>query len=146
MSLIDLGSKYFTWAEVLASQTAARRGLDNTPEDETQATIVQTAKHMDAVRALLGTPVLVSSWFRALKVNTAVGSRPTSQHVKGEALDFTSPKFGSVEAVFAFLKARMVDFGIDQLILEYGAWVHISFTATPRHMALTIDNKGTRAA
>src|SRR3990167_2649064 len=120
MSLIDLESKYFTWAEVLASQTAVRRGLDNTPEDETQATIVQTARGMDRVRALLGTPILVSSWFRSLKVNTAVGSKPTSQHVRGEAVDFTSPKFGSVEEVFTFLKARMVELGIDQLILEYG--------------------------
>ena len=141
--MINLNSKYFTWSEVLASQTAARLNLVNTPDDETQATIAHTAQRMDAIRSFLAHAVLVSSWFRNLKVNSAVGSKPNSQHVKGEAVDFTCPGFGDCNEVFAALKAKMVEFGIDQLIREYpnhsnGGWVHASFTDTPRHSAFSI--------
>jgi len=33
----------------------------------------------------------------------------------------------------------------DQLILEYDAWVHISFSARNRRQVLIIDSKGTRS-
>jgi hypothetical protein len=149
--MLDLQSKYFTWREVLFSEIATRRGIDNTPDDETQAVIVNTAQHLDRVREALGHPILVSSWFRCLKLNAAVGSKSTSQHVKGEAVDFTSPGAGENDAVFAFLRERMQDLNIDQLIREFpdhpnGGWIHVSFSSLPRFMALLIDDKGTRAA
>ena len=143
MKLLDLGAKFFTWTDVLFSKTAEQLGIKNTPDDETQGTIIHTAKRMDALRELLGAPVLVSSWFRNLKLNAAIGSRPGSQHPKGEAVDFTAPAYGGCDKVFALLKLHMVELGIDQLIREYpsrpnGGWIHVSFTDTPRHMAFTI--------
>lgn len=143
MSLLGLGAKYFTWHDVTFSETAARWGIDNTPDDETQATIVRTAQRADAVREKLGVAMRVSSWFRCLKLNTRIGSKPSSQHVRGEAIDFTAPDFGSADQVFEFLKLHIVELGIDQLIREYpehanGGWVHISFSDNPRHMAFTI--------
>lgn len=142
--LLDLGAKYFTWHDVTFSINAARMRLDNTPDDETQATILHTAKCMDALREKLGCPVDVSSWYRSPKVNAAAGSKPTSQHLLGCAVDFTAHKYGTNDEVFAFLKAHMVELGIDQLILEYadhpnGGWIHVSFTDTPRHMAFAIN-------
>jgi hypothetical protein len=38
----------------------------------------------------------------------------------------------------------MRELGIDQLIHEFNTWVHLGLSAgEPRHMALTIDNRGT---
>lgn len=149
--MIDLGSKFFTWAEALASQNAARLGLDNTPDVETQGVIVNTARHLDEVRVFLERPIHVSSWYRSLKVNAAAGSKPTSQHVKGEAVDFTSPDFGTCDEIFAALKGEMAALNIDQLIREFpdhanGGWIHVSFNEHPRHSALIIDRNGTRAS
>jgi hypothetical protein len=39
---------------------------------------------------------------------------------------------------------KRFDLGVDQVILEFGSWVHVSFTENPRHAILTIDHGGTR--
>jgi len=147
--MLDLRSKYFTWQEVLDSQIAARLGIANVPDDETQGVIADTAQRMDRVRATLGHAVLVSSWFRNLKLNRALKSKDDSQHVKGEAVDFICPGFGHQDEVFEFLRQHMEELDIDQLIREYpdhdnGGWIHISFSDRRRRIALVIDSKGKR--
>lgn len=147
--MLDLRSKYFTWQEVLDSQTAARLGISNIPDDETQGVIVDTAQHMDRVREALGHAVLVSSWFRNLKLNRALKSKDSSQHVKGEAVDFICPGFGHQDEVFEFLRLHMEELDIDQLIREYpdhdnGGWIHISFSQRARRQALLLDSTGTK--
>jgi hypothetical protein len=132
-------SKYFTWAEAVGSQTAARRHIDNSPDNVATAAIENTAQHMDRVRELLGHPILVSSWYRSLKLNTAIGSKPTSQHCRGEAVDFICPAFGTPADIFWELKPSSIDY--DQLILELGRWIHISFNESPRRQALEYDGK-----
>lgn len=42
------------------------------------------------------------------------------------------------------IAAEKIDLGVDQVILEFGQWVHVSFTDNPRHAVLTIDRDGTR--
>ena len=61
----------------------------------------------------------------------------------GQAVDFTCPAFGTP----AQIVRRIVSSGIeyDQCILEFGAWVHISFSDKPRRQALVIDKTGARA-
>jgi zinc D-Ala-D-Ala carboxypeptidase len=66
----------------------------------------------------------------------------TSQHMTGQAADFISPGFGSPAEIAAALRDSGIEY--DQLILEFGRWVHISFAPKPRHMALIIDAEGTR--
>lgn len=60
-----------------------------------------------------------------------------SQHLRGEAADVIAPRFGSPIAVCRAVEASDVRF--DQLIYEYGGWMHISFTAErkPRRSVLT---------
>ncbi len=136
-------SPNFTLIEAIYSDTAAKLDLDNTPDEVTLNRMKETAAKMELVRALLGTPILINSWYRSLEVNRAVRSSDTSQHRLGEAVDFRSPKFGTPRQVVEFLKASILDF--DQLILEFDSWVHISFRASKnRKQALIIDNKGTR--
>jgi hypothetical protein len=88
------------------------------------------------VRELLKHPVLVNSWYRSPQVNWNVGGSKTSQHVKGEAVDFRCPGFGTPLEVCRFLSEHLAELGIDQLIYEV-TWVHVSFSARPRHQALT---------
>jgi hypothetical protein len=107
-------------------------------------TIVATAHCLDQVRELLGQPIIVSSWYRCTLVNAAVGSKSTSQHMKGEAVDFTCPKFGTIQQVFDKIRNSASTIAYDQIIIEFNSWVHISFSKNPRRTALIIDQTGTK--
>ena len=98
------------------------------------------------VRTLLGDkPVLVSSGYRNPQVNAAVGGSKSSAHMSGLAVDFICPGFGSPRAICKALEPHMRELGVDQLIHEFDTWVHLGLSASaPRHMAMTIDNRGTR--
>ena len=136
-------STYFSYEELTQSGYATRHGIDNTPGRDELDNLKFTAEKLDRVRALLGVPVLVSSGYRCAKVNTAINGSKNSQHLKGQAVDFTAPSFGNPEQVARAIADSHIPF--DQLILEFGAWVHISFTKTnPRGQILTIDRNGTK--
>jgi uncharacterized protein YcbK (DUF882 family) len=138
-------SKNFTLDELTASQTAARKGLDNTPNATEVANLVRVAALLEEVRALLNKPILINSGFRSKAVNDAVGSRDTSQHRIGCAADIRVPGMTPREVVEACIAANI---GYDQIIEEFGSWTHISVpdspTRPPRKQALTIDRQGTR--
>lgn len=127
-------SKYFTLEEMVFSQTAARRGIDNSPCTGVIPVITSTACKMDKVRKLLGHPVIVSSGYRSPELNAAIGGSPSSSHVKGEAVDFICPGFGPVREVFDAIRKSDLEF--DQLIVEFGRWVHIGFGPNNRRECL----------
>jgi zinc D-Ala-D-Ala carboxypeptidase len=135
---------HFSLEELTISQNAARAGLTNIPGTVELANLTSTAEHLEKVRTLLGSPIIVSSGYRSLKVNALAGSKPTSQHTQGKAIDFTCPAFGDVAKIVATIKTS--DLVYDQRILEYGTWVHISFNGTSnRKQVLIIDTNGTRS-
>jgi zinc D-Ala-D-Ala carboxypeptidase len=139
---------HFTLEEFTDSQTAARKGIKNIPPENSQErkNIQRTAEVMEQVRTILGDkPILISSGYRSPQVNAAVGGSKSSAHMSGLAVDFSCPGFGTPKAICHKLHPHMKELGIDQLIHEYDTWVHLGLSASaPRHMALTIDNKGTR--
>jgi len=130
----------FAWSTAAASDYADRFDIDNSiPEDIKETIEAVTAPKMEMVRAVLGHPVLVSSWYRSQALNRAVGGSQLSQHRLGLAVDFRCPGFGTPLAVAQELELQKFPLGIDQLIWEY-SWVHISFTiptVTPRYQMLT---------
>ena len=128
-------SQHFTLGEAILSQTATRKGIDNTPSPEVEANMVEAAQRMEEVRDLLDAPILVSSWFRCLKLNSSIGSTSTSAHVQGWAIDFTAPQFGTPQDVAKAIIAGGISF--DQLIWEFESWVHISFSPQNRQQVLT---------
>lgn len=136
-------SEHFTLAELTASQSAARLGLDNTPPVAIVDALRKTAQLLEQVRALLGKPIIVSSGYRAPQVNRAVGGAANSAHMLGCAADFACPAFGSPLEVAR--EIAQSDIAYDQLIHEFRAWVHIAWSPQPRRMVLTIDGAGTRA-
>lgn len=139
----------FTLEEFTDSQTAARQGIVNVPLPNSQEykNLLRTAQVMEKVRTLLGDkPILVSSGYRSLSVNAAVGGSKSSAHISGLACDFSCPGFGTPKAICKKLEPHMKALGVDQLIHEYNTWVHLGLTqAEPRHMAMTIDNRGARS-
>lgn len=137
-------SPHFTLEELVRSDTAARLGIDNTPGPGALANLKDLAEKLERVRAILGAPMAISSGFRCLALNRAIGSRDTSAHVLGLAVDFTADKFGSPLAVAQRLADRKAEIGFDQLIHEYRKWVHLGFrVGQPRGELLTIDARGT---
>jgi hypothetical protein len=138
-------STHFTLEEMTASQTAARNGIDNTPPADVIENLKRTAAGLEQVRIVLNANAIkISSGYRCPDLNAAVGSKPTSQHITGQAADFTCAAFGRPQAIMRAILASRLDF--DQLIHEFDAWVHISFVApgAGRKQALVIDHLGTR--
>lgn len=136
-------STNFTLDEFTNSQTAERNGIDNTPPDNMLPTLRQTAYGLELVRTLLNNkPILISSGYRSPALNAAAGGAKGSQHLLGEACDFTCPSYGTPEQVVRAIVASSIPF--DQVIHEFGRWVHISFGSRNRRQALTIDKMGTR--
>lgn len=140
-------TEHFAPNDATDSQAAERNNLNNEPPDQlTWDVISAVAVKMEKVRALLGNfPVNVSSWYRSPAVNVAVGSKSlNSQHLVGEAVDFTCHKFGDPVLVVKTLAANKELIGFDQLILEH-SWVHISFailTRKPRGQVLSLLSTG----
>lgn len=136
-------SEHFTLEELVHSQTAARRNIDNRPPDS----VVENMREflcpgLEQVRSLLGKPILISSGFRSPVLNAAIGGSVKSQHMHGLAADFTCPGFGSPLVIAHAIKNSGIEF--DQLIYEFDSWVHISFSKQPRLQVLTIDSRGPR--
>jgi len=138
-------SPHFSIEELTFSETAARKGIDNTPSDDVLDNLYKTAMEMENVRELLGNnPINVSSGYRSLELNTLLGSKPTSAHIRGLACDFTCEKFGSPHDIVDIIFKS--DILYDQIILEFDKWVHIAFPAdgeSARKKALIINKKGT---
>ncbi len=123
-------SDHFTLEEATLSQTASRLGIPNIPSQEILIAMRKTAKGMERIRALLGLPITISSWYRSPAVNHAVGGVPSSQHITGEAVDFICPAYGSCAEVCKKITQYPELISFDQLILEH-TWVHVSFSANP---------------
>lgn len=114
--------------------THTETGLANTPTPEIIERIRHTAEEMEKVRALLGHSIDVNSGYRSYSVNKAVGGSNTSDHMNGDACDFTCEKFGTPIKVCRKIEAS--DLKFDQLIQE-GTWVHLSFGPRMRQQVLT---------
>jgi len=82
-------SENFSLLELTKSQTAARKGIDNAPSPEHQENLKRLCESiLQRVRDHFGQVVSVSSGYRSAELCTAIGSKTTSQHAKGEAADF----------------------------------------------------------
>ena len=125
-------SKNFSLEELTKSQTATRKGIDNTPSPEHQANLQSLcASILQPIRDHFGQVVTVSSGYRSPVLCAAIGSKSTSQHARGEAADFE---------IFGVSNRELADWvhyntNYDQLILEYwkesdpnSGWVHCSYS------------------
>jgi zinc D-Ala-D-Ala carboxypeptidase len=124
-------SKHISYKEATFSQTATRKDIDNTPSEEVLQRMKTVAENIfEPLRAYVGGPIKINSFYRSIMLNTAIGGSKSSQHTRGEAIDIDDT-LGcmSNKDMFTFIKDEL-DF--DQLIWEFGddenpAWVHVSY-------------------
>ncbi len=140
---------HFTLAELTASSRARQLGLENTPSAEALQRLQGTAEMLERIRAVLDAPVIVTSGYRSLAVNRAVGGVSSSDHLTGEAADILAPTFGTPYQVAKTLAPLVSTLSIGQLILEGvkgKQWVHVS-TRRPSstfNRVITITDAGAR--
>jgi hypothetical protein len=140
-------SPNFTLQEMTKSQTAARLGIDNTPTEEHISSLQALCENvLEPTRDHFDAPVIVSSGYRSAFLCEEIGSKPTSQHCKGEAVDF------EIIGVDNHKVASWIDSNLDydQLILEFyesgkpnSGWVHVSYKSDGqnRKQALTFNGR-----
>jgi hypothetical protein len=122
---------HFSYEELTASDAAVRLNIDNTPDYHALSNLHILAAGLERIRDVLGTPILISSGYRSPTLNMTIGGGKTSRHMLGLAADFRSPKFGPPIDIVKAIDAKKDVVKFDQLILEFGAWVHVSFTRDP---------------
>ena len=123
-------SKNFSLLELTKSQTAERKGIDNTPSPEHQENLKSLCTRiLQPVRDHFNRVVSVSSGYRSPALCEAIGSKITSQHAKGQAADFEI--YGLSNGELATWIKENLDY--DQLILEFwspenpnSGWIHCS--------------------
>lgn len=124
-------TEHFTIQEVTFSSTADRLGISNVLPAVLWDAVLKTAIGMEKVRTLLGDKSInVDSWYRCLDLNRALKSKDTSQHLKGEAVDFICPDYGTPTQIAKFIVQNSDLIKYDQLILEH-TWIHISWNSNP---------------
>ena len=133
-------TEHFTFSEFVMSSTAIRHGIDNTPSQNLLPNIKRTLDGLERIRSAIGLPIHINSGFRCDQLNRLMGSHKSSQHLKGQAADIIAPKYGNPYKLALAIVEDSNIINFDSLILEFGHWVHISFTAIPRNSVFTIRN------
>ena len=126
-------SAHISYKEGVRSNTATRRGIDNTPNDEQLDCMEKIAEEVfEPLRAYVGGPIKINSFFRCPELNKAIGGSSKSQHCKGQAVDIDDTFGRCTNAeMYHFIKENL-DF--DQMIWEFGDddnpdWVHVSYVS-----------------
>jgi hypothetical protein len=144
-------SPNFTLAEFLVSDTAARKGIDNTPSPQIIEKLRVTSQLLERIRAHLSKAagkdvgIRISSGYRCLILNREVGSSDTSDHCRGLAADWIAPKFGTPFEICQALLPHIDELDIGQMIYEH-TWVHVSARRPDKQInrVLTVKGKGYR--
>jgi hypothetical protein len=132
-------TKDFFLEEFLASETAARLGVAIVPTPEERANIIRLCQTLlQPIRSCLGRSMVITSGLRPLWLNLRIGGSPTSAHMHGLAADVKI--VGMAPAAFCRWIQQHVeaeDWPIDQCIMEFGQWTHLSVRDKPRMQFLT---------
>jgi zinc D-Ala-D-Ala carboxypeptidase len=123
-------SRNFSLQELIKSDTAIRKGINNNPNAEQIEKLKALCENiLQPVRDHFGR-VKVTSGFCSSELCVAIGSSVNSQHAKAEAADFEVIGTDNAE-LFDWIKANLTP---DQLILEFytpgepnSGWIHCSW-------------------
>ena len=127
-------SEHFTLDEATYSETAVRMNIPNQPSELQLANMKHAAAFLEPLRAVTG-PLRINSWLRLPDVNVAVGGSKISSHMDGFAIDVSSSTLTPIQLCH---KVEELGIKFDQMIYEYGRWMHISFAPEMRQQKLTI--------
>lgn len=128
-------TEHFSLEELTRSSSAERLALNNAPNDAHLSNLRRLAEGLERARTLLGDRALrITSGYRSEAVNRAVGGVADSDHALGWAADFHAEGLSDLEAARTLAASTL---GFDQLILEPGRCVHLSFHPRLRGQRLT---------
>ena len=128
-------SKNFKLNEFLVSEVACRTGIDMTPPEEVIENLrTLCGDFLEPLRKELDSPIIITSGFRPLELNVAIGGSTTSSHMTGEAVDFGSIGYKPLE-VCRVIRDMNLDY--DQIIHEFGGWAHWGIGSKRRNQELT---------
>ena len=138
-------SKHFTLEEMEKSSTGIRLGIKNKAGSGEIKNLGDLCYEvLEPVRVKFDKPVTITSGYRSPELSVAIGSKSTSQHCLGEAVDMEVLSISNLEV--ALWIENHCDF--DQLILEYytgeanSGWIHVSYKdGSNRKQVLTFDGK-----
>jgi zinc D-Ala-D-Ala carboxypeptidase len=139
-------SKNFKLIEFEKSMTATRLGIKNKAGSGEIKNLTDLCYGvLEPTRAKFDKPITITSGYRSEELCEAIGSKKTSQHTKGQSVDFEVAEVSNLEV--ALWISNNCDF--DQLILEYwndeepnAGWIHVSFVeGSNRKQILTFDGK-----
>ena len=120
-------SKHFTLEEFVKSAMAFDRDINNNPGIVEIINLCALCHNiLEPVRKQFG-PVIITSGYRNFELNRALGSKDTSQHIRGEAGDWKT-KDAPLDIVFKWCIKNLI---FDQLIFEAARnveWIHSSYT------------------
>jgi len=126
-------SDHITYAEAIHSNTAKRKGIDNTPsQTQVDAMKLLAEKVFEPLRKWVGGPIKVNSFFRSVTLNETIGGVASSQHCKGQAIDIDDVYgYKSNAEMYKWVQENL---DYDQMIWEFGTdtqpnWVHISYVS-----------------
>jgi hypothetical protein len=136
-------SKNFTLEELTASTTATAKGIKNVPDTQQICNLCALVHNvLQPLRTAMGETIGISSGFRSVALNAAVGGAYNSQHLKGEAADLCiNGDKAKGKRWFEWIKSHCQ---FDQLIWEHNKagiyWVHVSFRADGQNRKQAINN------
>lgn len=126
-------SKHISDKESVYSRTALRLGIDNTPTINHRDNMVKLANEVfEPLRAYVGGPIKINSFYRSPELNKAIGGSSKSQHCHGQAIDIDDTFGRCTNAeMFNFIRDNL---DYDQMIWEFGDddnpdWVHVSYVS-----------------
>jgi hypothetical protein len=128
-------SKNFTLEEFLLSQTATRHSIDMTPPDWVIENLQRLVTGcLQPLRDEVAAGIYISSGFRPEMLNGLINGSSTSQHMNGNAADIKvsgQEPFDTAELIVA------MNLPFDQVIHEFGRWVHLGVADILRGEKLT---------
>lgn len=136
-------TKNFELSELIKSQTASRFNLDNTPNESVIKNLkLLCEKVLQPIRDNFDKPVIITSGYRSIAVNNAVGGSSKSQHCFGQAADFDIPGIANYDLA-VWIKDNL---NYDQLILECytggnSGWIHVGYSSAHKNQELTFNGR-----
>ena len=116
---------FFSISELIHSDTAVLHNINNMPDINSLDNMLDLIHYvLNPIRERIKKPMIITSGYRCKEVNRLVGGKDTSQHLKGQAVDFVIQGMKPSEIIY-LIRNMCIEY--DQLINEYDKWVHISF-------------------